>query len=177
MSRLAWAGSFTPLRCLAVPVMRRPVAVAKSAGTFGIDLDHFREICRDRLDYAVILSAFSATGNLAPVSSRSESMVETSPSPGRFSMSHLELPYARGYTAPRQRTRPSGLSLREPCGSVSAGSTPAAMWTHSSPPYVKSGTRYTTDRSMRAKDHLSEGIGSGSLQYVGGSDASGGPVR
>jgi hypothetical protein len=44
-----------------------------------------------------------------------------------------------GLHCPRQRTRPSGLSPKEPCGSASANSTPAAMSTRSSPPSVKSG--------------------------------------
>jgi len=42
------------------------VAVAKSTKTFGIDLDHFREICRDRLDYVVLSHVSNVTGSLAP---------------------------------------------------------------------------------------------------------------
>ena len=53
-------------------------------------------------------------------------------------MNRLELPCARGCIVPRRLTKPSGLCLKEPCAPVSAGSTPAAMWTHSSPRCAKS---------------------------------------
>jgi cysteine desulfurase family protein len=43
------------------------VAVAKPTGTFGIDLDHFRELCRDRVDYVVISHVSNVTGSVSPV--------------------------------------------------------------------------------------------------------------
>ena len=43
------------------------VAVAKSTKTFGIDLDHFRELCRDRLDYVVLSHVSNVTGCVSPV--------------------------------------------------------------------------------------------------------------
>ncbi|MBV8508081.1 MAG: aminotransferase class V-fold PLP-dependent enzyme, partial [Alphaproteobacteria bacterium] len=42
------------------------VAVAKSTKTFGIDLDHFRELCHDRVDYVVLSHVSNVTGSLAP---------------------------------------------------------------------------------------------------------------
>ncbi len=43
------------------------VAVAKSTKTFGIDLDHFRELCRDRVDYVVLSHVSNVTGCVSPV--------------------------------------------------------------------------------------------------------------
>jgi cysteine desulfurase family protein len=43
------------------------VAVARSTKTFGIDLDHFRELCRDRVDYVVLSHVSNVTGSVAPV--------------------------------------------------------------------------------------------------------------
>ena len=43
------------------------VAVAKSTKTFGIDLDHFRELCHDRVDYVVLSHVSNVTGSLLPV--------------------------------------------------------------------------------------------------------------
>jgi len=43
------------------------VAVAKPAGAFGIDLDHFRALCRERLDYVVISHVSNVTGCVAPI--------------------------------------------------------------------------------------------------------------
>jgi selenocysteine lyase/cysteine desulfurase len=41
--------------------------VAKSTKTSGIDLDHFRELCRDRLDYVVLSHVSNVTGCVSPV--------------------------------------------------------------------------------------------------------------
>ncbi len=43
------------------------VAVAKSTGMFGIDLDHFRELCRERVDYVVISHVSNVTGCVSPI--------------------------------------------------------------------------------------------------------------
>ena len=43
------------------------VSVAKSTRTFGVDLDHFRELCRDRVDYVVISHVSNVTGCVAPI--------------------------------------------------------------------------------------------------------------
>jgi cysteine desulfurase family protein len=43
------------------------VAVAKSTGTFGVDLDHFRALCRERVDYVVVSHVSNVTGCVAPV--------------------------------------------------------------------------------------------------------------
>ncbi len=43
------------------------VAVMKSAAAFGVDLDHFRELCRDRVDYVVISHVSNVTGCVAPI--------------------------------------------------------------------------------------------------------------
>jgi len=43
------------------------VAVARSTKTFGIDLDHFRELCRDRVDYVVLSHVSNVTGSVSPV--------------------------------------------------------------------------------------------------------------
>src|SRR5271165_6885296 len=44
------------------------LATVKSTKTFGIDLNHFREICRqDRLDYVVLSHASNVTGSVSPV--------------------------------------------------------------------------------------------------------------
>jgi len=43
------------------------VTVAKSTKTFGIDLDHFLELCRDRLDYVVLSHVSNVTGCVSPV--------------------------------------------------------------------------------------------------------------
>lgn len=43
------------------------VAVAKSTKTYGIDLDHFREVCRERVDYVVLSHASNVTGCVSPV--------------------------------------------------------------------------------------------------------------
>jgi cysteine desulfurase family protein len=43
------------------------VAVARSTNTFGIDLDHFRELCRDRVDYVVVSHVSNVTGSVSPV--------------------------------------------------------------------------------------------------------------
>jgi len=43
------------------------VAVARSTKTIGIDLDHFRELCRDRVDYVVLSHVSNVTGSVSPV--------------------------------------------------------------------------------------------------------------
>ncbi len=43
------------------------VAVAKSTKAFGIDLDHFRELSCDRLDYVVLSHVSNVTGCVSPV--------------------------------------------------------------------------------------------------------------
>jgi len=44
------------------------LATAKSTKTFAMDLDHFRELCRqDRLDYVVLSHVSNVTGSVAPV--------------------------------------------------------------------------------------------------------------
>jgi cysteine desulfurase / selenocysteine lyase len=43
------------------------IAVVKSTNTFGIDLDHFRELCRDRVDYVVLSHVSNVTGCVSPV--------------------------------------------------------------------------------------------------------------
>jgi len=43
------------------------VSVVKPTKTFGIDLDHFRELCRDRVDYVVISHVSNVTGCVAPI--------------------------------------------------------------------------------------------------------------
>lgn len=43
------------------------VAAARPAGALGIDLDHFRSLCRERLDYVVISHVSNVTGCVAPV--------------------------------------------------------------------------------------------------------------
>jgi cysteine desulfurase/selenocysteine lyase len=43
------------------------VAAAQSTGTFGIDLDHFRDLCGDRVDYVVVSHASNVTGCVAPI--------------------------------------------------------------------------------------------------------------
>jgi cysteine desulfurase family protein len=43
------------------------VAIAKPAGTFGIDLDHLRALCRDRVDYVVISHVSNVTGSVSPI--------------------------------------------------------------------------------------------------------------
>jgi cysteine desulfurase family protein len=42
-------------------------AVAKSNATFGVDLDHFRELCGDRVDYVVVSHASNVTGCVLPI--------------------------------------------------------------------------------------------------------------
>jgi len=42
-------------------------AVAKSTGTFGVDLDHFRELCGDRVDYVVVSHVSNVTGCVSPI--------------------------------------------------------------------------------------------------------------
>jgi Aminotransferase class-V len=41
--------------------------VAKSTKTFGLDLDHFRELSRDRVDYVVLSPVSNVTGCVSPV--------------------------------------------------------------------------------------------------------------
>ena len=41
--------------------------MVKSTKTFGIDLDHFRELCRDRLDHVVLSHVSNVTGCVSPV--------------------------------------------------------------------------------------------------------------
>jgi cysteine desulfurase family protein len=48
------------------------VAAAKSTKTLGIDLDHFRELCRDRVDFVVFSHVSNVTGSLSPVREISE---------------------------------------------------------------------------------------------------------
>ncbi len=43
------------------------VAVVKPTAAFGVDLDHFRELCRDRVDYLVVSHVSNVTGCVAPV--------------------------------------------------------------------------------------------------------------
>src|SRR5271165_253095 len=43
------------------------VAVAQATKSFGIDLDHFRELCHDRLDYVVLSHVSNVTGCVSPV--------------------------------------------------------------------------------------------------------------
>jgi len=43
------------------------VAVVKPTRTFGIDLDHLRELCSDRLDYVVLSHVSNVTGCVSPV--------------------------------------------------------------------------------------------------------------
>jgi len=43
------------------------VAVAKPTRAFGIDIDHFRALCRERLDYVVISHVSNVTGCVAPI--------------------------------------------------------------------------------------------------------------
>ena len=43
------------------------VAFVKPAATFGVDLDHLRELCRDRVDYVVISHVSNVTGCVAPI--------------------------------------------------------------------------------------------------------------
>ena len=43
------------------------LAVAKSTATFGIDLDHFRELCGDRVDYVVVSHVSNVTGCVSPI--------------------------------------------------------------------------------------------------------------
>ena len=43
------------------------VAIAQSTKTFGIDLDHFRELCGERVDYVVLSHVSNVTGSLSPV--------------------------------------------------------------------------------------------------------------
>jgi len=43
------------------------IVMAKPTKTFGIDLDHFREVCRDRVDYVVLSHASNVTGYVSPV--------------------------------------------------------------------------------------------------------------
>ena len=43
------------------------VAVMKSTTAFGIDLDHFRALCRERVDYVVISHVSNVTGCVAPI--------------------------------------------------------------------------------------------------------------
>ena len=43
------------------------VAKTKSAGTFDIDLDHFRTLCREHVDYVVISHVSNVTGCVAPI--------------------------------------------------------------------------------------------------------------
>jgi cysteine desulfurase family protein len=43
------------------------VAVTKPTKTFGIDLDHFCELCRDRLNFVVLSHVSNVTGCVAPV--------------------------------------------------------------------------------------------------------------
>ena len=42
-------------------------AVAKSTATFGVDLDHLRELCGDRVDYVVVSHASNVTGCVLPI--------------------------------------------------------------------------------------------------------------
>src|SRR5271165_2036534 len=43
------------------------VAVVKPTKTFGIDLDDFRQLCRDRLDYVVLSHVSNVNGCVAPI--------------------------------------------------------------------------------------------------------------
>ena len=43
------------------------VEVMKSTAAFGIDLDHFRALCRERVDYVVISHVSNVTGCVAPI--------------------------------------------------------------------------------------------------------------
>ena len=43
------------------------VAVTKPTKAFGIDLGHFRELCRDRVDYVVFSHVSNVTGSVSPI--------------------------------------------------------------------------------------------------------------
>ena len=43
------------------------VAVARSTATLGIDVDHFRELCRDRVDFVVMSHVSNVTGCVSPI--------------------------------------------------------------------------------------------------------------
>ncbi|MGD0186903.1 MAG: aminotransferase class V-fold PLP-dependent enzyme [Roseiarcus sp.] len=43
------------------------VAFVKPTATFGVDLDHLHELCRDRVDYVVISHVSNVTGSVAPI--------------------------------------------------------------------------------------------------------------
>jgi cysteine desulfurase/selenocysteine lyase len=48
------------------------VAMAKSTRTFGIDLGHFGELCRDRVDYVVLSHVSNVTGCVSPIKELAE---------------------------------------------------------------------------------------------------------
>ena len=54
-----------PLHSLACGGAR--VSAIKPTSTFGIDLDHFRGLCRDGVDYVVLSHVSNVTGSVAPV--------------------------------------------------------------------------------------------------------------